>query len=331
MIGLRRALCGIGLFAAVLIAAEFAIVLSSDHNTSPVADAIIIGVVIASWVGTGLYAWWRRPQSRIGALMVWVGCLFFFQALTSSDSRLIFTLGLLFSSACLAAAVHMLLAFPTGRIERAVERRLVAGLYALAVLAPLLIVLFRSDCDCGDDAGVPKPLLTIHDDRTIADAIEVIASVVGVGLTVAIAVVLVKRWRRAAPSGRRELAPVMWTGAVLAGAIALTLALDRPGDETTAARVASLGMLLAFAAIPFAFLAGLARSRAWRVGALFDVVESLGAAGDDEHMAGALAEAVGDPSLQVVYWLPEREIYVDLTGRRVELPAEGGARVSTPV
>jgi signal transduction histidine kinase len=118
---------------------------------------------------------------------------------------------------------------------------------------------------------------------------------------------------------------------VLAGAIALTLALDRPGDATAAAEIASLGMLAAFAAIPFAFLAGLARSRAWRVGALLDVVESLGEASDDGRMARALADAVGDPSLQVVYWLPDREIYVDLAGRPVELPAEGERRASTPV
>jgi signal transduction histidine kinase len=44
----------------------------------------------------------------------------------------------------------------------------------------------------------------------------------------------------------------------------------------------------------------------------------------------ALANAFGDPSLVLAYWLPDRGHYVDADGHRVDLP-EGGGRAWTPV
>jgi signal transduction histidine kinase len=44
-----------------------------------------------------------------------------------------------------------------------------------------------------------------------------------------------------------------------------------------------------------------------------------------------LAEALGDPTLTLAYWLEERGEYVDSDGRTVELPAEGSGRTYTMV
>ena len=44
-----------------------------------------------------------------------------------------------------------------------------------------------------------------------------------------------------------------------------------------------------------------------------------------------LAERLGDRSLKIAYWLPEREIFVDDTGRPVELPEPGSGRAWTAV
>jgi signal transduction histidine kinase len=45
----------------------------------------------------------------------------------------------------------------------------------------------------------------------------------------------------------------------------------------------------------------------------------------------ALAETIGDSSLSVAYWLPDRRVFVDEHGLPVELPDEGGGRTSTIV
>jgi signal transduction histidine kinase len=39
-----------------------------------------------------------------------------------------------------------------------------------------------------------------------------------------------------------------------------------------------------------------------------------------------LAESLGDRTLNIAYWLPDREVFVDEAGRPVELPADGDAR-----
>ncbi len=44
-----------------------------------------------------------------------------------------------------------------------------------------------------------------------------------------------------------------------------------------------------------------------------------------------LAERLGDRSLNIAYWLPEREIFVDDRGRKVELPDPGSGRAWTAV
>ena len=46
-------------------------------------------------------------------------------------------------------------------------------------------------------------------------------------------------------------------------------------------------------------------------------------------LPAALARTLGDPGLEVLYWLPERGEYVDTQGRRAELPAPGADRAVT--
>ena len=48
-------------------------------------------------------------------------------------------------------------------------------------------------------------------------------------------------------------------------------------------------------------------------------------------MRELLAERLGDRSLNIAYWLPEREIFVDEAGRPVELPDPGSGRAWTAV
>jgi signal transduction histidine kinase len=44
-----------------------------------------------------------------------------------------------------------------------------------------------------------------------------------------------------------------------------------------------------------------------------------------------LAESLGDRSVNIAYWLPDREVFVDESGRPVELPAPGSGRAWTAV
>jgi hypothetical protein len=71
--GPRRTLAALGLagFAAGLV--YLAVVLASDQVDDR-GFAAAFGLLVGwSFVGTGLFAWWRRPGNRTGLLMAAVG------------------------------------------------------------------------------------------------------------------------------------------------------------------------------------------------------------------------------------------------------------------
>ena len=50
-----------------------------------------------------------------------------------------------------------------------------------------------------------------------------------------------------------------------------------------------------------------------------------------EETGRVLADALGDPRLEVLFWLPAEEIHVDATGRAVRRPSAAPGRMRTPV
>ena len=85
------------------------------------------------------------------------------------------------------------------------------------------------------------------------------------------------------------------------------------------------------ASIPFGFLVGLLNSRLSRAAAVSDLVARLGEPDRRHGLRDALAEALGDPSLSLAYWVPEQGRYVDAAGHAVELAARAGDAACTPV
>ena len=95
MTGLRRALLLVAVEGLVVGLVALALVASSDHVDARVAQGLIIVFIGWSFIGVGLYAWWRRPENRFGVLMTAVGFAWFLQALTAADSSWLFTIGVL--------------------------------------------------------------------------------------------------------------------------------------------------------------------------------------------------------------------------------------------
>ena len=65
--------------------------------------------------------------------MTWTGFAWLLNAFVAADTPAVFTLAVLVANLYLAAFVHLLLAYPEGRVKRRAHRRLVAAVYALAV------------------------------------------------------------------------------------------------------------------------------------------------------------------------------------------------------
>src|SRR5215204_3996312 len=90
--GLRRALGLVAIEGIVVGLVALAIVLSSDHLDSPGVTGSLGLFIGWSFIGAGLFAWWRRPDNRFGVLMTAVGFAFFLGSLTAADGSWLFTI-----------------------------------------------------------------------------------------------------------------------------------------------------------------------------------------------------------------------------------------------
>jgi signal transduction histidine kinase len=316
--GLRRALGSVAFAAVVVGAAASAVVVSSDHIEMP-GLTIVIGLLITwSFIGTGLYAWWRRPSSRFGALMVLVGFTFVLGVLTASDNSIIFTVGVLLSSIYFVVFAQMVLSYPDGRLQRPWHARLLAAGYALAVIGPLPHLLWgfspAMQCD-----GCPESALLIERNDTLRDVFNAITSVLGVAIVAVVLVILLRRWSRATAPQRRALAPVLWSGIAMLALLGTALGTDAAGISRATDVLGTAGLFV-FASVPWAFLIGLVRSRVVRADAVSELLLALGEAPGKGTLRCRLADALGDSSLELIFWLDDKGKWVDAEGHVVELP-----------
>jgi signal transduction histidine kinase len=311
MSGLSRALVALAVAGLVLGLAALALVTTGERDFGSTPTVVLALTLGWAFIGAGLYAWWRRPENRVGALMTFVGFLWFIGALTSADAAWAFTLGLALSSLWIAALVHMLVAFPTGRVAPGLERSLVRLVWiAAAILGPVSL-LVREGSDCDD---CPDNVLLVWSNETADTVLEAIGVLLLVGVLATLVVVLIRRWRSFGAVQRRALSPVLWTGTGVAVVALLTvLASPVAGDEVIA--VFDAVLIAVITAVPFAFLVGLMRSTLSRAAAVSALFERLGGVSARD----ALAQALGDDTLTLAYWLPDQDRYVDAGGRTVVL------------
>lgn len=330
MRSLGRALVALCALGVVMGLAAIGVILSGDHMSDRGVWAALGALLGWSFIGTGLYAWWRRPDNRSGALMVWVGFLWFLAPLNFSDNETLFAVGLLTDSIPIAALAHLILAFPNGRLDSRYHRRLVAAGYACATLVQIPAILVWDSARSADCDGCPPNPLLVHADEHLYNIFQAVVNLTGVVIIVLITRELVRRMSAAQGSEREIYSPVLHAGGatlVAFGCLFGSVVVGGPG-----AAVLRFAAFASFATVPYAFLAGLVRGRLSRAGAVAELVESLGRAEDRRgSLRGALAAALGDSSLTLAYWIPARAAYVDAAGRAVELPAPGSSRIATTI
>ncbi len=252
----------------------------------------------------------RRPDDAVG--FVW-----FLSALLASDVPRLFAIGGLFSALPYAVLLHMLLAFPSGRLQTGWERGLIGVAYFDTTVMQVLGLSFSSPAPLTSARAAREPAL---DQRQpgLADAIFGLQSLIGVLGVTAIAILLVRRWRRASSAYRSALTPVLalaWpplpAGHQLARRPHRVPRRNGRGCRRRSRRDA-------MASVPFAFLAGLLSSRLSRAAAVSEMVARLGEADRRQGLRDALAEALGDPSLSLAYWVPDQR---SLRRRRPATPS----------
>ena len=330
MRSLGRALIALAVLGLAVGVASIAIILSSGHMSDRGMWAAFGAVLGWSFIGTGLYAWWRRPDNRSGALMAMVGFLWFLAPLSFSDNEVIFTVGLFTDSLQIAALAHLILAFPNGRLESRYQRRLIAFGYFCASLLQLPLILVNDTAHSSECDGCPSNLLLVSADKGLFDAFAAMVNLAAVAVIVLITRELIRRVSRARGPERQIYSPVIYVGGATLAAFACLFAsvvVGGPGAE-----VLRLLAFAAFVTVPYAFLAGLIRGRLSRAGAVAELVEALGRADDRRRsLRDSISDALGDSSLSLSYWFPEKQAYVDAQGQPVDLPVPGSGRIATPI
>ena len=103
------------------------------------------------------------------------------------------------------------------------------------------------------------------------------------------------------------------------------LIVEQASLSSTLADGLTLALFGSLACLPFAFLVGLVRFRFSQAEAISSLVGRLGGGGGRSALRDALAEALGDPTLELAYWVPNQDAYVDADGQpmRIDPPPEG--------
>src|SRR4051795_4831400 len=91
---LRLGLVVLGALGFAWGIAHVALSLSSHHIDDRGLTAALGLLVGWSFIGTGLFAWWRRPANRTGLLMVAAGFSWFATELSVSDNDVLYTIGI---------------------------------------------------------------------------------------------------------------------------------------------------------------------------------------------------------------------------------------------
>jgi signal transduction histidine kinase len=304
------------------------LVLGSDREPSPAAASAVLALVVGwAYIGSGLIARRQRPENRLGTVMVFIGFAWFATFLADADASLVFTLGTALESIYLLGFVYLVLSFPTGRLRSRLDRALIAAAVVLVTVVEMAWLLFADSRSqiCSD---CPSNAFEVTPNDGVANALLQGQRSVGVVLCVFTVALLVRRWRRASPPERRGGAPVLWAGSAMFAALAISVGNDifdhplGPGPAWTRS--------LVFASIPIAVLAVLLQRRLAR-GAVAGLVVELGEGTTSIDLREALGRALGDPSLELAYWVPASARYVDSRGHPVELPQPGSERAATVV
>ena len=285
----------------------------------PLTLETVLQVLVGwSFVACGTFMWARRPANRLGPLMALVGMLWLLgRTMTLVSNPVVYTAGLWLTDLWAPAFALFLLSFPTGRLTSRTDRAIVGIFLFVTVPLEFLWLLFLV-LDNGLNA------LGIAPNESAAHVIDTIQRLLISLGSVLLVVALGRRWLRSSGPVRRQMWPV------LVGAVAILLQSTSWILFSSGSSLEALDDLIFVAqiAIPIAVLTVILRARIAR-GAVADLVVELGRTPTPARLRDALANALGDPTLQVAYWAPIQERFVDAAGEPMELPHEGTGQAVT--
>ena len=286
-------------------------------------------------VGAGLITTSSGQAGRIGDLAVLAGLVWFAPVWVGWEEGppLVRSLGMLAAGFTFPLLVNLVVAYPSGQLQGAAARTLVAAAYLETAVVAVGRALFRHPFfDPGCWANCTDNLFLLRSLPGLARAIEVVDRWFTVAAAAALVTICAWRLLRDSGPARRAFLPVAPPALLLAAvAVAHTVALQRRSPEDPSDPAFRTIFVIGCAAV-ILLAAGLVwaavRTRVQRR-AVARIATSLGQAPPPGSVQTALAQAIGDPELTIAYWLPASDHYVDANGRPVPEPVATPGRTVT--
>jgi signal transduction histidine kinase len=303
-LSLRLALAVLAVLAITVAGAEAALDVAA--GVEPLWLVIAFAAVGAQYLLAGALAWSRRPTNRTGFLLCLGGLSVLAASAETTGVDGLVTVGQLAAELPLGVVLHLLLAFPSGRLPDRMSRWLAGIGYAATV-------------------GLQVPQVLVGIGTPAAATIDDLQALFGSSAIAVAAVVIARRWRLASGRARRTLELVSGYGVLALAVIIVTPRIEAFLGLAPDTRFAL--QVLAVAGIPVAFATGVLRGGFARIGEVEELSAWL-AASDYRRSAlrDGLRTTLGDPSLQLRYWLSETRVYADEHGELVRPPAPGSGR-----
>jgi PAS domain S-box-containing protein len=320
------------LWAAVVPAAlvagttASALMYSSDHIDLPRLQAVLIALVGGSFIAAGLIARTRRPLNRTGLLLIAVGFTWFLGGLIGTNQSLAWSIGVLVMALPAGFLIHLLLAYPSGRLHSSWERFVVVTGYVLVTAGHGSHLLFEAEPPNCDDC--PSNAFLVSEQDRVADALTSSLQAVAVAYLLAVVGTLIGRWHRSSMAARRTLTPVFVAG----GATLLLFAIS-VGAQSFSWTVSDVtGWIASFVLIgvPFLFLSGLLKSRL----ALADISRALAEleVGAPQEVQARVRDLLHDPTAELLLSsLTDLRGFEDLEGNPRSLENAKVGRAVTPI
>src|SRR4029450_10945585 len=178
-----------------------ALTLLSDHQDLPPPQALLTALPGGSFVAAALLARTRRPDNRTGLLMIAVGFTWFVGAgLVASNQSLPWTIGVALSAIPAGFLIHLLIAYPSGRLQSRWELAVVVTGYVLVTVVHFAHLPVDPDPLSCADSGCPSNAFLVQNDQALTNVAVSEIQVLAVVYLLAVCATLVGRWRHSSPA-----------------------------------------------------------------------------------------------------------------------------------
>ena len=318
--------------ATLVAASAWAVIIlltGTNASTNGLTVAYRVYAVAAPGL-VGLLWWRRRPNSRIGTMLMLLAILAAVMAWQASAFPYRFSVGVLAEGPYAALFILLCLTFPTGRLEGPIAKALAGLLLATLLLTFVPWLVSGSEIygsnpifDCRPDCPANALQLTTLPEsfrEALATTCFMLVSVIGL----AVIGLYVSRFRRASRPGRRAFGGLALTSLLVFPCAAIFVAGALAFGQADAERI---GLTLSLAAAVIAFPIGFAVPL---------IAADLAAGTELQNMLGDLttmpsrsswrdrvAVVLDDPDVRIGYWDDSADTYVEPNGDVVS-PASAG-------